>query len=226
MQYVIDEPMRTALTRPDAVVIDLPQPPPMVTVPPHIDDWPGWTATDIGDSLPGGQQVHSDDEITIYGGGRDIWNQSDQFRLVWKEVKGDFVMTATLDSLTDTNGYAKAGLMVRSDLSAGSAHVLVHAYPGGKIALGWRTAANELMKQTETDNHAWPIHLRLTRKGGTVTAEFSTDAKDWQPAGEPVELPSLGETCHVGLAVLSHVPEALTEARFKNIRLQQPVQAR
>jgi endoglucanase len=220
MEYVIDEPMREALTRDEAVALDLPAPPPMVTKPPHTDDWPGWTASDIGGSLAGGQQVHSADEVTVYGGGNDIWHESDQFRLIWKEARGDFVMTATLESLADTNDYAKAGLMVRDDLSPGSAHVLLNLFPSGQIALGWRAAAGELMKQTEADNHAWPIHLRLTRKGNTILAEFSTDGNIWQRAGDPVVLPSLGKNCHVGLAVLSHVPEALTEARFKNIELK------
>ncbi len=225
MEYVIDEPMRLALTRPDPVAVDLPIPPPPMTEAPHHDDWPGWTGTDINDALPGGQQVHAEDEVTLYGGGTDIWNQSDQFRLVWKKVKGDFTLTTTLESLADTNGYAKAGLMARNDLSPGSAHMLVHAFPGGKVALGWRTETGGLMKEEQADNHAWPIKLRLTRKGNMLTGEFSSNGTGWQTVGEAIELTALGEDCHVGLAVLSHDSGSLTEAHFKNIKLEQFVPA-
>ena len=175
MAYVIDEPMRKALTRDDAAEVDLPAPPPTINV-------PRTPTTGQAGPLPTSaarwrvcQQVHSADDVTVYGGGNDIWHESDQFRLIWKGVRGDFVMTATLESLADTNDYAKAGLMVRNDLSPGSAQVLVHVFPSGQVSLGWRTAANELMKQAEVDNQAWPIHLRLTRQGNTILAEFSTD---------------------------------------------------
>ena len=70
MKYVVDEPMREALTRAEPVVLPIPEPAPPVTSPPHEDTLVGWHADDIGGALSGGQQVVSDDAMTIYGGGR------------------------------------------------------------------------------------------------------------------------------------------------------------
>ncbi len=220
MVYVIDEPMREALTRVQAVVIDLPLPPPPVTTPPHEDALVGWSADDIGGSLKGGQQVVSENEMTIYGGGADIWGSSDQFRLVWKEVEGDFVITTTLKSMADTHFYTKAGLMARADLSPGSVHALVHAFPSGKLAFSWREAAEKPMAEVGLESDTLPVHLRLTRRGDTFTGEYSHDGAAWHQIGEVIELKSIGDRCHVGLAVLSHEPDGLTEAHFKDIRIE------
>jgi endoglucanase len=220
MDYVIDEPMRKALTRPDPVELDFDIPSVRVTTPSHMDKLTDWQADDIGDAMSGGQRVIGEDEITIYGSGADIWSESDQFRYVSQEASGDFVMTATLENLEDTNVYAKAGLMARADLTPGSAHVLIHAFPSGLLALGVRSDAGALMTETQADNKAWPIHLRLTRRGDTFTGEYSHDGSTWQRVGDDIELETMGDSCHIGMAVLSHVAEGLTEAQFKNIRLK------
>lgn len=220
MEYTVDEPMRKALTRADAVQLDLPTPPPPVTVAPHHDELKGWTAADIGDILPGGQKLDAPDAMTIYGGGRDIWAAQDEFRFVSLEVAGNFVLTATVNDFERTNGYAKAGLMARADLTQGSAHVLAHAFPSGQIAVGWREAPGEPMDQAEADSKAWPVHLRLTRRGDTFTSEYSTDGKQWNQIDEPLTIPTIGKTCRVGFAVLSHEAETLTSAHFSGIKLQ------
>ncbi len=219
MEYTIDEPMRHALTRPDPVALEFPDPAPKLTKPPHNDPLPVWRADDIGGALAGGQQVTGEQAMTIYGGGEDIWNESDQFRLVSKGVQGDFILTATLNSLEYTHAFAKAGLMWRADDTPGSPHVMVHAFPSGKVALGWRETAGGRMREVQADNHAWPIQLRLTRKGDTITGEFSTDQTTWYPIAEPVVLDD-GTEGRAGLAVLSHDNAALTTASFENIRLK------
>lgn len=219
MEYTIDEPMRHALTRPDPVALEFPDPAPKLTKPPHTDPLPGWRADDIGGALAGGQQVTGERAMTIYGGGEDIWNESDQFRLVSKDVRGDFILTATLNSLEYTHAFAKAGLMWRADDTPGSPHVMVHAFPSGKVALGWRETAGGRMREVQADNHAWPIQLRLTRKGDTITGEFSTDQTTWHVLATPVVLED-GTEGRAGLAVLSHDNAALTTASFENIRLK------
>ncbi len=220
MKYVIDEPMREALTRPDPVPVALPEPAPRVTAPPFNDQLTGWAATDIGEALPSGQKVESPDSIIIYGGGSDIWNEADQFRFVWREVTGDFTIQATLHKLGDTHLYAKAGLMARVSTDPSSAHVLVHPFPSGKVALGWRSATGQPMKEIQTETLDWPIFLRLTRRGAVITGEYSQDGQAWHRAGEPVTLDEAGDTLLVGPAVLSHDNRTLTDAVFTDIRIE------
>ncbi len=221
MDYLIDEPMRKALTRPDPVDLDFDEPAPRVTTPPHNDELVNWNSSDIGGALSGGQQVLADDEMAIYGGGGDIWAHADQFRLIWKQLEGDFAITATLESLEDTHVYAKAGLMARADLSPGSAQVLIHAFPSGILALGVRPEAGESMTEAQIVNNHWPIHLRLTRRGDTFTGEYSLDRLTWIRVGDEIKMASIADRCYIGMAVLSHLPKGLTEARFGGIQLNQ-----
>ena len=222
MEYVIDEPMRHALTRPDPVPLDLPLPPPPVTVAPHHDAIAGWTATDIGTPLAGGQRADGDDAMTIYGGGRDIWGTADEFRFVSREVTGDFVFTATVDQFKRTHFYAKAGLMVRADLSEGSAQDLLNVFPDGNVVAARRDAPGDAMLQIDAEALPWPIHLRIIRRGNVFRHAYSADGQTWTPVGGPVVADAIGPTCHVGLAVLSHDAETLTEASFSGIRLERP----
>ena len=77
-----------------------------------------------------------------------------------------------------------------------------------------------MMTEDALDNHAWPIRLRLTRKGDTFTTEYSTNHTAWKPAAEPSVVPGIGKRCRVGLAVLSHDRGGLTEASFSDVSLQ------
>ena len=220
MEYVIDEPMRLALTRPDPVDLKLPAPPPPMRAAPHHDDLVDWTATDIGDTLAGGQKVEADGAMTVYGGGRNIWHDSDEFRMVWRQMDGDFVFTARVDDLLRTDRHAKAGLMARASLRQDSAHLLLHAFPGGQVAVGWRDADSGMMTQEEADSKGWPAYLRLTRRDGTFLAEHSVDGEAWAGIGAPLAIEAIGSVCYVGFAVLSHNAETLTSALFSEIKIE------
>ena len=77
------------------------------------------------------------------------------------------------------------------------------------------------MAEAKFENDAFPVRLRLTRAGDVFTGEYAPAEGDWQPLGDPVTLPDLGATIHVGLAVLSHEAGGLTEAKFTQIDLSQ-----
>ena len=222
MDYVVDEPLRLALTRADPVAVSLPIPPPRLPRPPRNDPIPGWTATDIGDALPGGQQGTPGGGLTIYGGGSDIWGEADSFRFLHREGIGDFMLSTTVTSLGDTHDFAKAGLMVRGDLSPAAAHVMVHVTPGGRVVLGHRDQPGGPMVEESVDDIPLPVRLRLSRQGDRLIGEYASGDHGWQRVGQPLVVPALAEACHVGIAVLSHQASELTEAGFTNLLLEHP----
>jgi regulation of enolase protein 1 (concanavalin A-like superfamily) len=219
MEYVIDEPLRLALTRETAVPVPLPMPPDPLPRPPHDDPIAGWTGTDIGDAVPGGQRRDGDRAITVYGGGSDIWGEADSFRFLHRPQSGDFSLTATVTSLADTHDFAKAGLMARGDLSADAAHVLVHVIPGGRVVFGQRDRPGEPMTETSIEAPPLPIRLRLRRRDGLLTGEYAAPGEAWKPIGEPLATPAIAGPCRIGFAVLSHRVEGLTEASFTDFSL-------
>jgi endoglucanase len=217
MEYVIDEPLRLAVTRAEPVAVPLPVPPSPLLVPPHDDAIPNWTATDIGDAVPGGQRLHADGALTVYGGGSDIWGEADSFRFLHRREAVDFTLTATVTSLGDTHDFAKAGLMVRSDLSPGAAHVMVHVIPGGRVVLGHRDLPGGRMAEESVEAVPFPVRLRLSRRGDLLIGEYAAGEQGWQRVGTPLTVPALAGPGPVGIAVLSHRREGLTEAIFADL---------
>ena len=60
--------------------------------------------------------------IIMNGTGTDIWNTSDEFRFAYKQLKGNGSIVARVDSVANTDTWAKAGVMIRETLDAGSTH--------------------------------------------------------------------------------------------------------
>ena len=63
--------------------------------------------------------------IIMNGTGTDIWNNADQFRFAYKSLKGNGSIMARVDSLANTNAWAKAGVMIRESLDPGSTHATI-----------------------------------------------------------------------------------------------------
>src|SRR5678816_4276253 len=52
-------------------------------------------------------------QYKITGTGSDIWAKVDQFHYVWREMSGNFAVTATAKFLTDGIAHRKAVIMLR-----------------------------------------------------------------------------------------------------------------
>ena len=100
-------------------------------------------AVDINGALTGGQKVVGKDALDLYAAGRDVWGKEDQFRFVCTKTTDDFTMTATVDDLTNTHPYAKAGLMVRQSLDKDASFAGVDVLPDGSLEFGARTAKGQ-----------------------------------------------------------------------------------
>src|SRR5690242_9537069 len=59
-------------------------------------------------------------QYKITGSGTDIWGKADQFHYVWREMSGNFAVTATARFLTDGNPHRKAVIMLRKSLDTDS----------------------------------------------------------------------------------------------------------
>ena len=57
--------------------------------------------------------------FSVTSTGTDIWNNADQFRFVYKTLSGNGSITARVDSLTRSDAWSKAGVMIRESLDAG-----------------------------------------------------------------------------------------------------------
>ena len=90
LEHIIDEDLKFWLTtnKPTSSLDSIPKRPPKLLLPESNDALPeNWHARDIGKPLRGGQRLENN-RWTIYGGGNDIWNESDQFRFVHTKLEG------------------------------------------------------------------------------------------------------------------------------------------
>ena len=189
--------------------------------PPEVAQDPlpdGWSATDVGGASPGGQTVHGPTAMDIFGGGDDIWYDADQFRFVWKEVRGDFDLSATVTALDPVHQYTKAGLMLRDSLHPNSAQAMVIAFPTGGLEVSHRPSAGEDVRAIGAGGSGtFPdIHFKIERRGTTVTLFYAFEEGAWVQ-GDTVTLEELDEQDYAGLAVLSHDGYQLVRAGFKNV---------
>ena len=161
-----------------------------------------------------GSASFSNGTYTILAGGTDIWNTADQFNYVYQQVTGDVDVKARVASLTNTDLWAKAGVMVRASLSAGAAHASMFITPGNGFAFQRRASAGSVSETTSGSGNV-PGWVRVNRAGSLFTAYKSTDGQNWTVVGS--DSITMGTTVFVGIAVTSHNASSATRATVTNL---------
>ena len=126
-----------------------------------------WVSADIGAVGIGGSAIYSSSTgtFTISGSGDDIWNAADAFRYVHQPLNGDGTIIAKVNSQTNTDPWAKAGVMLRETTASGSINVLLTTTTGSGLDLQYRSATNGLGTYVN---------------GGAFTCSLVKTAKNWQ----------------------------------------------
>ena len=175
-----------------------------------------WVAQDIGSPMAG-STTYASGIFTVKAAGRDIWGTADQFRFVYQSITGDADVIARVDSITKADEWSKAGVMIRTSLTAGAAHgfALVSAANGSGFQR--RTASGGASTITDGPVVAAPRWVRLIRLGSKVTAFISADGQVWTRIGS--DTISLGSVAYVGLAATSHNASALSTVKLSNVTI-------
>jgi hypothetical protein len=156
--------------------------------------------------------------IIMNGTGTDIWANGDQFRFAYKSLKGNGSITAKVESVANTNAWAKAGVMIRESLDQAStfADNVVSATSG--MSLQHRDQTAGACTSTDSAGLAAPYWVKLTRNGSTFTAQQSTDGVKWVDVTPATAFAiTMADTVFIGLAVTSHQTGAVCGAKFSNI---------
>jgi len=164
--------------------------------------------------------------ITLSGGGADIWGVADEFRFAYKPLNGNGSIVAKIESLENTNVWAKAGIMIRDSVDPGARNAMAYITPDGRVGWQYRLLPAGTSDSTRSDAGAvtLPHWLRLTRTGNAIKAEHSSDGTTWEAmveAANPTE-PTVRDilmesTVCIGLAVTSHAAGVVTTAEFSNV---------
>ncbi len=174
-----------------------------------------WQSADVGTVGQAGSASFSAGAFTAQGSGDDIWNAADAFRFVYQALPGDGEIVARVAGLQNTNPWAKAGVMIRETLAAGSAHAATFVTPSNGVAFQRRVASGGASTGTAGPAVAAPTWLRLARAGSTFTGYSSSDGVSWTPVGS--DTIAMGASVFVGLAVTAHDNALLAAATFDNV---------
>ncbi len=175
---------------------------------------------EVGNATLKGSWTVSNGVHTVAGAGTDIWNTSDQFNYNYWQLSGDATITARVVSLTNTNFYAKAGVMIRETLNGGSAYAMSVVCPS-LLNFHYRTSTGSAATSGPYFNPTFPQWARVVRSGNLFTSYSSVDGVTWSQVNSPVSIP-MAQSVYVGLAVTSHAATQLNTAVFDNIVITQP----
>ncbi len=174
-----------------------------------------WISTDLGAVTPAGEAAHSNGTFTIKGAGNDIWETSDQFQYVYQPITGDAEIIAKVSSLTNTNTYAKAGVMFRETLTPTSKHAMTTITAAAGVEFLSRDAVSAATIQQGAAG-TFPKWLRTVRLGNTFTSYTSDNGTTWTQVGTARTI-TMGSTIYVGMAVTSHNNGTLATGVFSDV---------
>jgi O-glycosyl hydrolase len=155
---------------------------------------------------------------TLTGAGADIWNAADGFQFAYTTLTGDSQLLARVTSVSNTNVWAKAGLMFRGGTAVDAAFADVVVTPGSGVSFQWRTTAGGSPNYSQISGITAPVWLKLVRVGNQFSGYYSTDNVNWTQIGGSVTI-SMGTTAYAGMVACSHTSSQLTTATFTNVAL-------
>jgi hypothetical protein len=184
------------------------------------------------------ENVPSLGKYTIISDGADIWNVGpaggpfhDEFHYAYNDLltgtnwAGLGIITVRVDSVENTNTWAKAGVMMRASPFPDANHVSVFVTPGSGVSLQYRDVKRGASTSVTTGGITAPHWVRLERDSfGKFVATHANDveqlAGNWQPIGDTTGyVVGMDPNIYVGLCVTSHNASAMCTAVFSNFSI-------
>ncbi|RJP26031.1 MAG: hypothetical protein C4527_16090 [Candidatus Omnitrophota bacterium] len=167
------------------------------------------------------------DTYTVNGSGHDIWDAADNFHFVYKQISGNFILTADvgISGGLATQDWIKSMLMARQDLTPGSVNVGTRVRRDGQYSLQWRTVANDTNSKGSTAAALRVVGLngarqQLIRIGDTFYCLYQDPADGQWKEIEHHDVPMV-DPIYVGLAVTAHDEGQIATGTFTNLELQE-----
>jgi regulation of enolase protein 1 (concanavalin A-like superfamily) len=161
----------------------------------------------------------SSGQYRITGAGANIWAKQDQFQYVWREMPGNFTVTATLRFLGEGVEHRKAGIMVRQSLDTDATYADVVVHGNGMAGLQWRSKQGE-----DTNTFDLPIEkpgtfkVKLVRSGVRIFMWLGREGSELKEIAH-TEV-SFQNPVLVGLIVCSHKADASDTVVFSDVSVE------
>ena len=162
---------------------------------------------------------------TMTGSGADIWDVGpgagefhDEFHYAYKTLAGPGSIVAKVESVDDTNAWAKAGVMIRETLKGDSKHAMMIVSASSGVSFQRRPeTAGASASNDDTGGLEAPYWVKIERDlAGNFSAYSSATGSSWQKLGvaEPIQM---GSNVYIGLVVTSHDAALTCQAVLSNV---------
>ncbi|HZI53087.1 MAG TPA: biopolymer transporter TolR [Chitinophagaceae bacterium] len=173
---------------------------------------------DIGNPKLKGSVVYNkaDQTYTAAAAGTNMWANTDQFHFLWKKIKGDFMITATVRFIgKGTDPHRKIGIIARNNLNSDSRYADACVHGDGLTSLQYRVADGAETEQVVL-NSFLPTEIELQRTGDTLTFSAATFGENYKSVSKEI---ALSEELYAGLFICSHNGDIMEKAIFSNVRI-------
>jgi alpha-amylase len=179
-----------------------------------------WLRTDVGSVTPAGSAYYNPtgSQFINNGAGADIYGTADAFSYIYQAVTGDVTIIAKVISISNTNAWAKSGVMIRGSVNANAMNAFMALTPSSGSTFQIRTSDGGATTTTESSGIAAPYWVKLQRSGNTFSGYMSTDGVTWTQVGSSTTI-SMASSVQIGLASTSHADGTLCSAVFSNVQI-------
>src|ERR1041385_1919105 len=173
---------------------------------------------DVGDPKLKGSVVYNkeDQTYTMSGAGANMWENNDQFHFLWKKIKGDFMMRATVQFVGKGSvDHRKIGIIARDQLTPDSRYVdgAVH----GDILTSLQSRDMDGAKTDQIILSSFhPTEIELERVGNTFTFSAAPYGENYKSVTKEL---ALNEEVYLGLFICSHAEDVVEKAIFSNVQI-------
>jgi len=157
---------------------------------------------------------------TMTASGADIWLvnnvEADEFHFAYKMLTGAGSIIARVQSVDNTNVWAKAGVMIRETLDPDSSHAMMVVTPGSGASFQRRPGTGATSTNTDSAGIVAPYWVKIERSiSGIFTGSISANGTTWTMVG--TENIPMGANVYIGLALTSHDAALTCQAVFSNV---------
>lgn len=179
-----------------------------------------WTCQDIGGATPGGTQTVSGGTWSVQAGGGDISDPTDEFRFISQTLAANGTLAARVVNQSNTNAWAKAGIMLRGSNDPVAPYYAVLVTPTNGLVIQYRSAQGGVTSYPTSQAGAAPLYLQITRNGTTVSAATSPDGTTWTPVpNSSATIAGFTGSVLAGMAATSHNTTQLGTVTYDSVSL-------
>jgi hypothetical protein len=163
-------------------------------------------------------------QLTLRAKGADVYNAVNQFVAAYRsDITGDFDVSVKILSQTNTDIWAKAGIMMADNIGTltNGGFAMVAVTPGNGFTFQYDVSGTvgELETEVHTGSATYPCWLRLVKNGTSVSGFYRTaTASGWTQIGTAQTPQSTATNSQIGLFVTAHDISDLSTVVFDDFQ--------